>query len=63
MNHFGSIRKRLCKEKLEFDPDSCPCCKTGKLMRIFSFAANAPPSLQQIAQRQKEVSVLKTALA
>jgi hypothetical protein len=48
--------KRLCKEKLEFDPDSCPCCKTGKLMRIFSFAPNAPPSLQQIAQRQKEVS-------
>lgn len=55
--------KQVCKEKLGFDVEACPCCKTGRLIRIFSFEANAPPTPEQIAQRQKEVSKLKTALA
>lgn len=55
--------KQLCMEKLNFDAERCPCCKTGKLMRILSFSANAPPSKMQIRQRQNKVSKKKTALA
>lgn len=35
--------KEVCKTKLNFDVDKCPCCKTGTLIRILSFSANAPP--------------------
>ena len=55
--------KQLCMEKLNFDAERCPCCKTGKLMRILSFSANAPPSKMQIRHRQNKVSKKKTALA
>lgn len=35
--------KEISKTKLNFDVDKCPCCKTGTLIRIMSFDANAPP--------------------
>lgn len=35
--------KEITKTKLHFDIDACPCCKTGKMIRIQSFDANAPP--------------------
>ena len=35
--------KEIAKTKLNFDVDRCPCCKTGKMIRIMSFDANAPP--------------------
>lgn len=35
--------KELTKTKLNFDVESCPCCKTGKMVRILSFDAHAPP--------------------
>jgi hypothetical protein len=35
--------KEVCKTNLNFDVDKCPCCKTGTLIRIMSFSANAPP--------------------
>ena len=35
--------KEIAKTKLNFDVDACPCCKTGKMIRIMSFDANAPP--------------------
>lgn len=35
--------KEITKTKLHFDVDACPCCKTGKMIRIQSFDANAPP--------------------
>jgi len=35
--------KETAKQNLEFDVDACPCCKTGKMIRILSFEANAPP--------------------
>jgi len=48
--------KQLCLEKLNYDVDACPCCRTGKMIRLLSFEANAPPSLTDINKRQKEVS-------
>ena len=44
--------KEITKTKLGFDVDACPCCKTGKMIRILSFEANAPP-LQFIEQLKK----------
>ena len=35
--------KEITKTKLNFDVDACPCCKTGRMIRILSFDANAPP--------------------
>ena len=35
--------KEITKTKLNFDVDACPYCKTGRMIRILSFDANAPP--------------------
>jgi hypothetical protein len=35
--------KEITKTKLNFDVESCPYCKTGKMIRIHSFQAHAPP--------------------
>ena len=35
--------KTITKTKLGFDVDACPCCKTGRMICILNFAANAPP--------------------
>ena len=37
--------KEIAKAKLNFDVDACPCCKTGRLIRVLSFDANAPPNI------------------
>lgn len=40
--------KEITKNKLGFDVDQCPCCKTGKMITIFCFEANAPPEILKI---------------
>lgn len=46
--------KSIAKRKLGFDVDACPCCKTGKMIRLLSFDAHAPPEiLLQIQHQQK----------
>ena len=35
--------KKITKMHLGFDVEACPCCKTGRMKRIMSFEANAPP--------------------
>ena len=48
--------KELSKIKLGFDVEQCPCCKTGKMVRIVSFDAHAPP-LYWIEQLRKRTSI------
>lgn len=36
--------KEVAKEKLHYDVDLCPCCKTGKMITLFAFDANGPPA-------------------
>lgn len=43
--------KQICKEKLNFDVEACPCCKAGKMIRLLSFEANAPPLEYLIPQK------------
>ena len=33
----------ITKSQLGFDVEQCPCCKTGKMIIVQQFAANAPP--------------------
>lgn len=35
--------KTITKTKLGFDVEACPCCKSGRMICILNFAANAPP--------------------
>ncbi|HKG67808.1 MAG TPA: hypothetical protein VKA92_02995 [Segetibacter sp.] len=36
--------KEIAKEKLHYDVDLCPCCKTGNMVTLFAFDANGPPA-------------------
>ena len=47
--------KEITKEKLNFDVDACPCCKTGKMIRVMSFDANAPPLFLRKIQHQNKM--------
>lgn len=38
--------KRVCREHLKYDPDSCPCCGKGKMVTLgMFFAGRSPPNL------------------
>ena len=38
--------KQICREHLNYNPDSCPCCGTGKMMTIqLMRAGRSPPEL------------------
>ena len=38
--------KRVCQEHLKYDPDSCPCCRKGKMVTLGMFlAGRSPPYL------------------
>jgi hypothetical protein len=41
----------ITKSQLGFDVEQCPCCKTGKMIVVMQFAANAPP--KQINDKRK----------
>lgn len=47
--------KEITKQKLNFDVDACPCCKTGQMLRILSFDANAPPAFLKCIQYQNKM--------
>jgi hypothetical protein len=36
--------KEIARQKLNFDADACPCCQTGRMIRIMSFDTNPPPA-------------------
>jgi hypothetical protein len=41
----------ITKSQLGFDVEQCTCCKTGKMIIVLQFGANAPP--KQINDRRK----------
>lgn len=42
---------KITKSQLGFDVEQCPCCKTGKMIIVQQFGANAPP--KHINDRRK----------
>ncbi len=47
--------KTVAREKLNYDVESCPCCKTGKMIRIMSFDTNPPPDMLKLIQHQNKM--------
>jgi len=47
--------KVIAKQKLNFDVDVCPCCKSGKMIRMMSFDTNPPPQILKIVQHQQKM--------
>ena len=46
--------KTIAKEKLDFDVEVCPCCKTGRMITLLSFDAHGPPlSLLEKVNKQQ----------
>lgn len=56
IKHAKKDWKEIAKTKLNFDPDACPCCKTGRMQCILTFDAHAPPVhfLKKIRKPGKE---------
>ena len=48
--------KEIARTKLKFDADACPCCKTGKMIRILTFDATGPPQyiIEKIKKQAKK---------
>ena len=50
--------KEIAMQKLNYDADACPVCKTGKMIRLMSFDANPPPHvhiwLKQLLKNTKQ---------
>lgn len=36
--------QQIVKQAMNFDVEACPCCKTGRMVRVKSFHAHAPPT-------------------
>lgn len=57
VNHQAQLKnqklswKEIAKQKLNFDADKCPCCKTGKMITVFCFDANAPPNTIELVNQ------------
>jgi hypothetical protein len=52
--------KQITKTILGFDVDACPCCKTGKMIRVLSFSANAPTLKINDKLEIKNIDQIKT---
>lgn len=48
----------IARTQLGFDPEACPCCKTGKMIIVMQFAANAPPILVQNKNNKLKMNTL-----
>ncbi len=46
--------KEVCKEKLNFDPDLCPCCKKGRMVtkELIEKSKRGPPEISSWSNLQ-----------
>jgi hypothetical protein len=35
--------QEVCRQRLKFDPEVCPCCQTGKMKTIETILSRSPP--------------------
>ncbi|MEJ7682153.1 MAG: transposase [Segetibacter sp.] len=52
--------KEVAKEKLHYDVDLCPCCKTGRMVTILAFDANGPPAWTMNKLDEQQAAVKNT---
>jgi len=48
----------IARTSMGFDPEACPCCKTGKMIIVMPFAANAPPNLVRNSNNKLKMNTL-----
>ena len=48
--------KIIAKTQLGFDVDQCPCCKTGRMIRIMNFDTNTPPIINDKRYKNDKIS-------
>ena len=48
--------KEVAKEKLHYDADACPCCKTGRMVTILAFQAHGPPAWAVTRYNQQQAA-------
>lgn len=49
----------ISKNHLGFDVEQCPCCKTGKMIIVLQFGANAPPKQINDKRKTQKIKVEK----
>lgn len=49
-------RKEVLKQVLNYDTEQCPCCKTGKMIRLMQFDANAPPNEKTLLLMRRQLT-------
>jgi hypothetical protein len=54
---------QICVQNLKFNPKACPCCKTGEMLCLLFFSANAPPSAQQLSRLRKQIKTKTQSVA
>jgi len=52
--------KGVAKEKLHYDVDLCPCCKTGRMVTILAFDAKGPPAWTMNKLDEQQAAVKNT---
>lgn len=56
--HSKSEYTEISKARLGFDITACPCCKTGRMVIVMQFGANAPPSTSNYKHNLMKNNVL-----
>lgn len=50
--------KEIARNKLNFDVDACPCCKTGKMITVVAFDAHGPPAWAVNQRNRQQTTVI-----
>ncbi len=46
--------KEVCRQRLKFDPQACPCCQTGKMKTIATILPRSPPKMIRILHKSTQ---------
>ncbi len=56
-SQFLEMLRSFLKADVIFDPDSCPGCKSGKMIRILTFSANTLQMIFHLHLQKQEVKM------
>lgn len=48
--------KDICREHLNYNPDKCPCCETGKMITVEVFCSARPPPTVQLTMYRPQMN-------
>jgi hypothetical protein len=46
--------QEVCRQRLNFDPEVCPCCQTGKMRTIETILPRSPPTMIKILHKSTQ---------